>query len=604
MLFKKTILIIIFLLVYNHVFTQNLIDNQGLESGTTGTPHSLLRKIKSTGKSPYWSAPKKHTIYGIYSNSPERIYGSGPNGGTPFEGEAFLRLLYEVETSFFGNQTFTNSYAVTELSSTLIKNHRYSYSYRLLVTNKSVLFFNKIGLMFSENHPEITKLKKDSELRSTGSTQQVFLDGGHQANLINDHWLNISGEFVTQGNNLNFLIIGHFSPAIGNCYIHFDDFELIDLGPDEEICDLYENVQDYTYTANKVHEAELELRSGFNVGAGGATGNVVVKPYRKVINKAGLQVTLEPGFETELGADFLAYIAPCEESPCDDIPPTGLANKTYDFCGSNGGIINPDFTFSTGGNFSWSPTTNLNNPGGPNPMFTPPAGNGVANYTVTYSNFCGVSATQQVTVNYSNMTTPPSLVVTNQIADEYLFTMDIQASNNNSEWIEITVKNKNTNAIVYTTNQLNEGVDFTNGFFNFEAPLYSLTSVCNDYEVEVTTKNVCNTTIVSQTFEWNRSTYCNPKPQLINTPTNFSPDGDGIEDEYCIEVCGADEYEVEFKDSFGTTVFASGRQSIINANFCIWDGGIAPSGSYTVDIKLYSCGVSYMQPGFSITLAR
>ena len=58
-----------------------------------------------------------------------------------------------------------------------------------------------------------------------------------------------------------------------------------------------------------------------------------------------------------------------------------------------------------------------------------------------------------------------------------------------------------------------------------EEPLYTLTSVCNDYEVHIKTKNTCTPDIVTQTETWNRSTYCSPKPQLISTPSSFSPNG-------------------------------------------------------------------------------
>ncbi len=119
------------------------------------------------------------------------------------------------------------------------------------------------------------------------------------------------------------------------------------------------------------------------------------------------------------------------------------------------------------------------------------------------------------------------------------------------------------------------------------------------------TKEICNDNEATVQYDWNRSSYCNPKPQLISTPTNFSPNGDGVEDEYCIEVCGADEYAVEIIDIISnTTIFFSGVTAIDNSNICIWDGGNSVSASYQVKLTLYACGNIKSVTPYSITLAR
>ncbi len=581
---------------------QNQLQNADFEAGNVYGVYELKTQFSTTGGCPFWVKPDEHkySFTATYSDFPKNMNGVNASGVQAYQGSAFLQMLYDINSGSFGSTLTERSYGITKLI--LLNNYRYSYSYWLNVTEVGKVDISKLGIRFSETLPEITKITKGSELRATGNTQTEYLDAYQQSAIRSSEWIQVTGQFVA-GRVFSYLTVGYFGNPNGEVYVNVDDFSIENLGLDEEICDPTELVQDYSYTHSKVHEAQNSLRSGFNVGAGGSTGNVIVNPNNKVLNKAGGQVSLEPGFETEYGADFLAYIAPCDVSPCDDIPPTDLEEITFELCGGGSNKINSGFTFGPGGHFSWSPSTHLSSSNSPNPEFRAPIGSGTITYTVTYSNFCGVSASQQVIVNYSNQTSTPIFSVSNQIADEYAFEMDCQASSSNSEWMEISVINSTTNSVVYTTGQLHEGVDYTNGFYAFQAPLYTLTSVCNDYIVEVKTKEICNDNEATVQYEWNRSSYCNPKPQLISTPTNFSPDGDGVEDEYCIEVCGADEYFVEVRNSGGTIVYTN-SVNILSSNLCIWNGGSSPSGTYEVDITLFSCGTGIAQTPFTITLAR
>lgn len=112
-------------------------------------------------------------------------------------------------------------------------------------------------------------------------------------------------------------------------------------------------------------------------------------------------------------------------------------------------------------------------------------------------------------------------------------------------------------------------------------------------------------TIATQQLNWDRSQFCSPKPQLISTPASFSPDGDGIDEEYCITVCGADYYDVEITNQSSSTIVYQNTGVFINSPIvCIWDGGNEPADNYDIKITLYSCGQANIQNPYTISLVR
>lgn len=139
----------------------------------------------------------------------------------------------------------------------------------------------------------------------------------------------------------------------GSLYI--DNFELYEYCPTEL---LFEN-QKFQYQSNQPYEGQRIL-AGYNVGNTVlGNGNVIIGSTAKVTFKGIYEVLLEPGFETEDGAEFLSYLAPCG---ADEFPlPTP---KQFDICLNRNDqttisfndIFNPDY------HYHWTPTTYLTNP--------------------------------------------------------------------------------------------------------------------------------------------------------------------------------------------------------------------------------------------------
>jgi hypothetical protein len=217
------------------------------------------------------------------------------------------------------------------------------------------------------------------------------------------------------------------------------------------------------------------------------------------------------------------------------------------------------------------------------------------------------SAQQKVIVKYSNNPSAAAPVIGNVINDEYQLYFEA-SSIASSEWISVNITDAVSGNHVDSTGRLLASSDYDPMFpFEYSAPLFNATSVCGNYHIELNVKNVCNSHISSDVIEWNRSAFCNPKPQIVNIPTSFSPNGDGVDDQFCIEVCGVDEYEVEVRDIYGGIVYSSLRNAENNLP-CVWDGqmllggNFAPPGAYDINIILKACGNTIYSFNFTITL--
>jgi hypothetical protein len=225
-------------------------------------------------------------------------------------------------------------------------------------------------------------------------------------------------------------------------------------------------------------------------------------------------------------------------------------------------------------------------------------------YTVTYTNACYKSARQQVVVRYRNTAVNPAPVFYNQQNSEYEFSFEMD-SLRNSEWLSIEITETSTGATVFTSGQMDAGVDYDPALsFEFFAPLFPQTSVCNDYTVDVYSKNACNSTVSHNSFEWNRSQFCNPKPQILISPNVFTPNGDGINDCYAPTICGADLIDYDVFNQWGNSILSVTNKMVTSSTPCLWDGGNASDGVYIIEYTVKGCGNSATQFPINVTLIR
>lgn len=91
-------------------------------------------------------------------------------------------------------------------------------------------------------------------------------------------------------------------------------------------------------------------------------------------------------------------------------------------------------------------------------------------------------------------------------------------------------------------------------------------------------------------------------------PNVFTPNGDGVNDNYCINVTGANQYHIQIFDRWGVLRYDY-LDFIYNSFVCMWDGrcnqnypncsssGILPNDTYFYIITLYNCSNSVEYAG-------
>lgn len=246
----------------------------------------------------------------------------------------------------------------------------------------------------------------------------------------NGQWHKVYGYWLAD-DNYSWITLGNFST--GNASentLFWDDIKIFNM-QQEDCIDIW-YIQNEVYdNENRFNQVSDKIIAGENVTAQYIQGPVLVKSNSNVIYRAGNQVVLEPGFSTEPGAYFEAVIGPCEANPC---PPPPIINDQQQACFGNPiniGVSNPD----QGQFYEWSPATYLDNPTSPNPLFTPPPGEGVMNYTVVVTSICNYfgspfpifmpAVQQEVLIYYNDNPNPnPTISLQNIQTSDYSFGFD------------------------------------------------------------------------------------------------------------------------------------------------------------------------------------
>ncbi|MCB0480737.1 MAG: gliding motility-associated C-terminal domain-containing protein [Flavobacteriales bacterium] len=592
----------LFVFVIESNAQSNIVRNSGAEAGNGDCEVILNTKFNANNqKVDHWANPRNPFVL-------QYIYQCGTsdvicNSSNVYNGE---RALY-IHINPNADKGYWKEFVVNELASGGVHiNHEYYFKARLKF-NSSNYNLSDVGIMFSENHPKQKKISKGGKLFDAGTTYNVYLNSSMSTTAGINGFIEVSLNFKYFGLlDLGYMTIGEFKEG-SNPGFYIDDIELFDIGLFED-CPQVKYIQN-TIQISTVEDADQQLFAGTNVGAPfpATTGEVKIAYGGNVVYKAGEEVILDTGFQTLPGANFLAYIAPCEENPCQGV--SSMPTKEYELCSGSPQNISTDFVPTPHYTVKWNPTTHLTINDPYSPIFTPPSGTGVATYLVSFTDPCGTTGYQLIRISYTDGSVAPSITLTNQVLDEYNFSFDF-IPQPESEWLEIDIKRKSDGLIVFSTSRMYYNDDYGNPF-HFSAPCYILgLSVCYDYEVIVRTKNVCLPDIVTEVIDWNRSSYCTPKPQILTAPLPnvITPNGDGSNDIYCIEVCGAEAYEIEVFNRWDASIYQSSGK-VCNKNVCLWNGNTnsgnaAVDGQYELIIKISGCGNSEEPPQKSVTLLR
>lgn len=279
-------------------------------------------------------------------------------------------------------------------------------------------------------------------------------------------------------------------------YINLDDVELY------EYCTEWMLRQNRLYKLTEKEEAGY-IHVGNYVSPGYPAGEVLMDSGSKTIYKAYNDVSMQPGTTIRRGADFLARIAPCGK-PC--MPPDGTAGSDQALCGGQSvtlGVPVPAFGYT----YSWSATPAgalqyLSATNTSNPVFTPPAGQGAVQYTLTITNRCGESTQRMVIIKYDNQ---PSFAANFSIlapalsSDHPSFAVSVDP---HTEEVRIELQDCDGNVI--NTYAYTNSLDFQNNLLSWQ--FTGTVNACGCYRFVVKSKNYCSDEWFEQVLDWNRNT--------------------------------------------------------------------------------------------------
>ena len=297
---KNILTILIIITIKLSSFSQsNLVPNSSFELGSECASVEVGNYLYD------WLLPEKQS----YNLNPVSWYTGSPVGTSDWNcpsnlshsGNAHIRALVETQ---YGDPKCVE-YATAKLLEPLVVNKTYFYRY---FVRADTYDGDKVGLGFTMERP-VQKWK-----------WRVIHEGQILVNNTvfkpTDGWVEIKGTFIAD-KTYEWITIGCFAEDFiafkASQSYRYDDIRVWEYCPPQML------IENQTYEFKEsAYEAGI-IHAGYDVGAATPNGSVVVASTADIIYKAETEVSLEPGFETQPGAEFLAFIAPCGRN-CDYLP--------------------------------------------------------------------------------------------------------------------------------------------------------------------------------------------------------------------------------------------------------------------------------------------
>ena len=530
------------------------------------------------GSADYWNTCGWENCYGGKLNTPRT--GNGNAGLVTWE-RTFLDDDYR-------------EYITVELTTMLTLGKSYHVEFYVKQCGMDSGQIGTIGAYFSYSRPKACK---------------YYIDGNPAPQIenlslvsYNNNWVKVSGTLFVNG-LMNYITIGNFrndaltfrynDPLLGQTYYLIDDVSVFETCTEELL------IENTIYTQHEdPYEAEV-IRAGYDVGAPTANGAVIVKNGADITYKAEREIQCDVGVEP--GGIFSAFLAPCGRN-C--FFPAASAGGDLSLCGSQLGqqlgMPPEDDCYYLWSASPASAIAYLNNPAISNPVFNiPPTGWGTIIYTLTVTNNCADLVMDHVKVNYDAQPDPNPFVIVSNLNPGAYISFNL-AVNPHTEQVKIEVYNWAMTSLLHSYT-LNTGVDFNCCAFSWTIPDY-LTN-CYDYKIKVSSKNFCVPAFSTPVIvDW-----VNERNITVGPLTNaFTPDGDGLNEELCIIVTGAESYSVIVRTRSGSIVY-TGSGTIGGNMACVWNGycntglcsgELAPIGTYFYIIDFSNCINNASAAGF------
>jgi hypothetical protein len=483
-------------------------------------------------------------------------------------------------------------YITQELTSPLVP-HKTYYIEFYVRNGGGTGSLENAGIRFSHDRPKqcgYYRLNIDGDPNIEIDNNLIFSD---------QTWTKVSTYFIA---NLDYswITLGTFNKDDEfDQSFRIDDIKIIEWFP---LCPSTQLIENYDFTGlfGLTLSANNYLYAGYDVGASTPNGNVIVQAGSVMNFKAYNEVGLLDGFIAANGSEFHAYNAPCNS---DCFPPSPFAGTPVDICDGSPYQLGEDQGFNE--TYSWisSPsnaTSYLSSTTISNPVFTPPSnGSGTITYTLTATNSCGQTGSNSVSVHYENN---PSQTVQLSLSNITLGDIPSFDVNYDSHVKSITIEvlDGSLSNVYYTENFL-DAIDFNCCSFPWELPV-SLPP-CIDYKIRVTATNYCTGAASSQIIDWVRNRSVTLTALLPNVVT---PNGDGVNDQFCFQFTGASSYTLIVNAPSGVPIYVASNVVAYPVSVCSWagecnvgfptcSGDHVGDGVYYFTLTLYGCDG---QPGF------
>ncbi|OQA91036.1 MAG: hypothetical protein BWY27_00684 [Bacteroidetes bacterium ADurb.Bin234] len=572
-------LFIIFLIITTKLtsFSQsNLVPNSSFELGSECANIEVGNKIYD------WLLPEKQS----FNLNPFSWGTSTPVGTSDWfcpsnlshSGNAHIRALVETQ---YGDPKYVE-YATAKLLEPLVVNKIYFYRY---FVRADAYEGDKVGLGFTIDRP-VQKWK-----------WKVIKEGLRVINNSifkpDDGWVEIKGIFIAD-QAYKWITIGCYAEDFiafkASQSYRYDDIRLWEYCPPQML------IENHSYEFKESAYEAINIRAGYDVDAPSPNGSVIIGSNADIIYKAETEVSLEPGFETQPGAEFLAFIAPCGRN-CDYLPSLNFSD-TLTICSQQKIPIGlPSLPANV--NFVWtaepaSAMQYLINANSTNPVFdTPPNSCGHVVYTLKVWNECDEVAMKSVHIKYNTSNLQSSLQIQNLQQNNFYTSFNVLVGQCADKLIiQIFSSANNYSTPVYT--QDIDVVNSNNAIF-FSTTGISL-SPCYNYRIKLNVKTICDLNEIVEYIDWVRSSSI----QLIDYNNVITANNDGQND--CLEfsVSGADFYHVQVFNSGGLCIY--NETGVINNQFfCTWkpQPNQVSSGVYFWTARFWnSCNQESLHNGF------
>lgn len=224
------------------------------------------------------------------------------------------------------------------------------------------------------------------------------------------------------------------------------------------------------------------------------------------------------------------------------------------------------------------------------------------------------SFSSQVTVGWDSDPSPnPSISLSNISTGNYNFSFDANFSNHTEEICISFIESGTSNVIGPVCLSRFDDFDccgFTYTYENLPQSILYQLNTCHDYTVQVSAKNFCFDTTVTTSFNWDRSQTLAilSVPNVITLPDPETGYSNGLNDEFCIEVEGAQTYYIYVSNTGGVVHEQTGP--VVYSPMCIWNGQCTEfppctgtdlaTGSYAVIVELTGCNTDTAYNGYVV----